>query len=236
MKKVTLILALFFVGFISINAQVEQQIRDHKDFVSYFSPQPSSKTESITVFLKDGSKEEGVIVYESEYDDPRFPWVDMQRMYRLENGRLKIIRLKWNKIEALTIGDKQYKFMDIKLNTGIISASRKNALYRVNEDFVKTSYIRYVPTDLPFGVNDELPTDMVYNKESKKFFQPDAGFSGFTKSFSKFVSDCPSLVEELKKLKEEEPKKSILKQAFTDNTEKNKTLMLESLKKYDECK
>jgi hypothetical protein len=231
-------LLLFVLSFLLIHCYGQADITKHPDFEKWMSVTPESKIVPSIMYFKDKKVLEGTMVYESTTKDPNFIYVDMQRFGYEEKGKIKKERFKFDKLDSLLVGTTMYRIREIKIPTGIITMTNKNALCRVIKDFKKTAILMYVPTEVPFGTNsaDHVPLKLVENKVKNKFFQPDLGIQNFTKAFSKFLDDCPSLVKELKESKDNAPKKSLIQKAMTDTNAENEVIILDALAKYDECK
>lgn len=231
------ILATFFIFYILNINFGQSDITTLPEFHSQMGVKPDSKIKPTTMFFKDGKVIVGTIVFESIYEDPNFALVDMQRFGYELKGKIKRERFKFDKLDSLLIGTYMYRFKKIKIPTALMSVTHKNALYRVINDFKRTSVIMFVPVDAPFGsdLNDLSPLKLVEHKEKEKFFQIELGLQNFTKSFSKFLDDCPELAQEIKDNKEKEPKKSLLQKAMSNDSKANDVVVLEALAKYDSC-
>jgi hypothetical protein len=235
MKKTINLAVFILLQITTIFAQTD--ITQTKEFQNALSPKPESRIEKCILYYKDGAIQDGYMAFEASDLDPNFPYVDAQRFGCMKDGKFKFQKLKFDKLDSFNLGDRHYKFMDIKVSNGLMSSTKKHAIFRVVKNFEKSALIKYVPEDIPFGNDGSTikPLDMVWNKATNKFFQLETGLGSFTKGLKKLFEDCPSLAEEIQANKDAEPKTSILKKAMTDNTEKNMGIILEACEKYDAC-
>ncbi len=211
-------------------------VRQFEDFESKLGVTKSSRVEPATMYYKNGTTDEGYLVYEAVKSVPDFRQPNYIRFGKAVDRNTVTTSMDYSVLDSMRIKGQLYHVETVQLHAGILNLKMENAIIEKIKDYNRSNLVIVYP---PFmyakgilGGGDEMEPDVFMFHKGRHEYLSMTGLAGFTKVMSKNVEDCKAAVDYLASMK---GKPDPLAQDERLRQFNNTGLMVEALRIYDDC-
>ncbi|MGB4847647.1 MAG: hypothetical protein WBP41_06985 [Saprospiraceae bacterium] len=210
-------------------------VRQFEDFESKLGVTKSSRVEPATMYYKNGTTDEGYLVYEAVKAVPDFRQPKYIRFGKAVDRNTVATSMDYSTLDSMRIKGQLYHVETVQLHAGILNLKMENAIIEKIKEYNRSNLvIVYPPFMYAKGImgGDEMEPDVYMFHKGRKEYLSTTGLLGFTKAMSKNVEDCKAAVDYLASMK---GKPDPIAQDDRLKQFSNTGLMVEALRIYDDC-